>query len=106
MTVSLDDDIYLSLVNCAANDARTGMSRLSLSRTLQKIMLEELNKLHYYPPKSPNEKAGSLVRERMKMLRPPHQVGSTNANDSSPLLSTTMTLGNLGTDHREKPFSF
>jgi ubiquinone biosynthesis protein COQ9 len=74
MTVSLDDEIYLSLVNCAANDARMDMSRLSISRTLQKIMLEELNKLNYYPPRTFG-KVGSLVRARMKTLIP-NQTGS------------------------------
>jgi hypothetical protein len=51
ITISLDDEVYLSLVDYAASEARTDMSRLSISRTMQKIMQEKLGKLNYYPPK-------------------------------------------------------
>jgi hypothetical protein len=118
MTVSLDDEIYLSLVNCAANEARTDMSRLSISRTLQKIMLEELNKLNYYPPRTHMGKVGSLVRERMMkttLATTTSEAASTanskldptssSSTSTSPLLAPQITIKNTSA-HIEKAYSF
>ena len=65
MTISLDDETYLSLVDCAAKEARNDLSRLSISRTLQKIMQEELGKLNYFPPRHP-ERVHPFFRARRR----------------------------------------
>lgn len=49
ITVSLDDEIYASLVDYVAEVCKQDLSRLSISRALRKLLASELQRLNYYP---------------------------------------------------------
>jgi hypothetical protein len=65
MSISLDDQAYQNLVDVAANEARTLSSRPCISKTLQKIILVELARLSYYPPRNLG-KMKPLVEARIR----------------------------------------
>jgi hypothetical protein len=62
----MDDQIYMSLVDYAANEARIDISRLSISRALQKLMQQKLGELNFYPPKR-LERVPPLLRARGRL---------------------------------------
>lgn len=101
MTISLDDEVYLSLVDCAAKEARNDLSRLSVSRTLQKIMREELGKLNYFPPKHP-ERVHPFFRARRR--RSSYTSNNEGVGDSFPFVQrdfqsdNSFNLGSLSSN--------
>ena len=105
MTISLDDEAYLSLVDCAAKEARNDLSRLSISRTLQKIMREELGKLNYFPPRHP-ERAHPFFRARRR--RGSYTSNNEDMGDSFPLVQRDFQSDNsfnLGSSSSSSYFS-
>ena len=66
ITICLDDEIYLSLIDYAARQASSDLVRLSISRAMRKIIHEKLGEMSLYPPKS-LERLQRLVKTREKL---------------------------------------
>ena len=49
ITISLDDDIYSSLIDYAAEVCKEDLSRLSVSRAMRSLLATELQRLNYFP---------------------------------------------------------
>ena len=49
ITISIDDQIYASLVDYAADTCKEDLARLSVSRVIRKILANRLEELNYYP---------------------------------------------------------
>jgi predicted CopG family antitoxin len=49
ITISIDDEIYASLVDYAADTCKEDLARLSLSRAIRKLLAKALGELNYYP---------------------------------------------------------
>ncbi len=49
ITISIDDEIYASLVDYAADTCKEDLARLSLSRAIRKLLAAQLGQLNYYP---------------------------------------------------------
>jgi predicted CopG family antitoxin len=49
ITISLDDDIYASLIDYAADACKEDLARLSLSRAIRKLLAKRLEELNYFP---------------------------------------------------------
>jgi predicted CopG family antitoxin len=49
ITISIDDEIYASLVDYAADTCKEDLARLSLSRAIRKLLSKQLAELNYYP---------------------------------------------------------
>ncbi len=49
ITISIDDEVYASLVDYAADTCKEDLARLSLSRAIRKLLAKQLGELNYYP---------------------------------------------------------
>jgi predicted CopG family antitoxin len=56
ITITIDDDIYTSLVDYAAETCKEDLTRLSVSRAIRKLLANRLEELSYLP-------AGKTVEE-------------------------------------------
>jgi hypothetical protein len=61
LTISLDDKLYFSLVDYAAERSKKNMSRLSVSRTITELISNELASLGYYA--TPEAKKRLVAKE-------------------------------------------
>ena len=61
LTISLDDKLYFSLVDYAAERSKKNMSRLSVSRTITELLSTELASLGYYA--TPDSKKRIIAKE-------------------------------------------
>jgi hypothetical protein len=67
ITVSLDDDIYSSLIDYAADSSKQDLARLSISKILRDILASQLGQLNYYPMSEKRRHelhVRKLIRER------------------------------------------
>ncbi len=67
ITISLDDEIYASLIDYAAEACKEDLSRLSLSRAMRLLLANELQRLNYYPMSEKRKQELNnrrIVRER------------------------------------------
>jgi predicted CopG family antitoxin len=64
ITISIDDDIYASLIDYAADSCKEELSRLSVSRSIRKLLATRLEELDYYP----------VSQEKKKQELAPQQV--------------------------------
>ena len=67
ITISLDDEIYTSLIDYAADTCKQDLSRLSISKVLRDILASQLGQLNYYPMSDKRRHELSvrkLIRER------------------------------------------
>lgn len=49
ITISLDDELYVSLVDYAADKSKEDLIRLSVSKAIRRLLASELAKLNYFP---------------------------------------------------------
>jgi hypothetical protein len=66
ITICLEEEIYMSLVDYAARQASSDLVRLSISRAMRKIVQERLGELDMYPPKS-LQRLQRLIKTREKL---------------------------------------
>jgi hypothetical protein len=59
VTISIADDIYAALVDFVANTSKEDLTRLSISKALREILVNQLGQLKYYPPTA-NEKQDKI----------------------------------------------
>lgn len=67
ITVSLDDEIYSSLIDYAADTCKQDLARLSISKVLRDILASQLGQLNYYPMSEKRRHellVRKLIRER------------------------------------------
>jgi hypothetical protein len=66
ITICLEEEIYMSLVDYAAREASSELVRLSISRAMRKIVQERLGELNLYPPQS-IERLQRLLKKRERL---------------------------------------
>jgi hypothetical protein len=66
ITICLEEEIYMSLVDYAAREASSELMRLSISRAMRKIVQERLGELNLYPPQS-IERLQRLLKKRERL---------------------------------------
>jgi hypothetical protein len=67
ITVSLDDEIYASLVDYAAESCKQDLTRLSISKVMRDILANQLGQLNYYPMSDKRKhelQVRQIIRER------------------------------------------
>ena len=65
ITITLDDDIYASLVDYAADTSKEDLARLSVSRAIRKILANKLGEMNYYPiPTKRQEEIHNIIQQR------------------------------------------
>lgn len=74
ITVSLDDEIYASLVDYAADACKQDLSRLSISKAMRKLLASELGRLNYYPMTQKKQQElhiRDIIRQRAQHMEDP-----------------------------------
>jgi len=67
VTISIDNDIYSSLMEYARETSKQDISPVSVSRTIRQLITNELTRLNYYPmtqKKKEELQLRSLIQER------------------------------------------
>jgi predicted CopG family antitoxin len=76
ITITIDDEIYTSLVDYAAQTCKEDLTRLSVSRAIRKLLANRLEELNYLPESHENYDAAAKKATPQQL--PPRQILATH----------------------------
>ena len=63
ITISIDDEVYSSVIDYAADNSKDRLARFSMSRAIRNLLADRLRELDYYPSKG-KERQGRGARPK------------------------------------------
>jgi predicted CopG family antitoxin len=68
ITITLDDDMYASLIDYAADTSKQDLTRLSVSKAIRKLVKNKLAEMNYFPNPKAQQQLQQLIQQRQKRI--------------------------------------